>query len=106
MGLSGLNAHRKKYHFIDFSFCPNCPAKREDPTHYFLQFPAYAAIRAELIVSLSVVLPQARQLSRSTSGRDLKELTQLLISGIGNEETDLRIFKCTTEYIKNSGRFL
>ena len=39
-------------------------------------------------------------------GRDLKELTQLLISGISNEKTDLKIFKCTTEYIKNFGIFL
>lgn len=106
MGLSGLNAHRKKYHFIDFSSCPNCPAKREDQTHYLLQCPAYAASRAELFANLSVLLPKVQQLSQSTLGRDLRELTTILISGTGNQETDPEIFKLTTEYIKNTGRFL
>ena len=37
MGLSGLNAHQKHYHFIDNSTCLKCHAKKEDPMHYLLQ---------------------------------------------------------------------
>ena len=43
MGLSGPNAHRRKYNFITESKCPKCNYKNEDVPHYLLQYPAHAA---------------------------------------------------------------
>ena len=58
MGVSGLNEHLKHYHFIDNSTCLKCQAKIEDPIHYLLQCPAYAAQSAELIASLLQLVPE------------------------------------------------
>ena len=37
MGLSALNAHRKKYNFILFNDCPLCGNKPENENHYFFK---------------------------------------------------------------------
>ena len=57
VGLSGLNAHRKSYHFINFNNCPNCGQRNEDNAHFLLKCPAYAAPRAEMITKVSGLVP-------------------------------------------------
>ena len=76
MGLSGLNAHRKQYHFINNSSCPNCNFKIEDTAHYILNCPSYAAQRAEMIVSLQQLLPNVTQEAQSRLRRSQKILLQ------------------------------
>ena len=44
--------------------------------------------RAELVTRLPVMLPQVQQLSQSASKRDIKDLSETLISGTGNNQTD------------------
>jgi hypothetical protein len=42
MGLSVLNWHRFKYHFITDSKCGYCNARREDPAHFLFICPRFA----------------------------------------------------------------
>ena len=104
MGLSGLNAHRKRYHFIDYSTCPKCHAKKEDSIHYLLQCPAYAVQRAELITSLQQLLPEV--LFTNASRRSQIDLVNKIISGINQEGIDLQIFETASQYIKSTERFI
>ena len=39
----GLNADRKKYHFINESSCPKCMAPAKNEEHFFLSCATYAA---------------------------------------------------------------
>jgi hypothetical protein len=55
MGLSGLNAHRKKYNFIQHNFCPLCGMKNEDPIHFLLLCPYQAAPRAVMMREISAL---------------------------------------------------
>ena len=71
MGLSGLNAHRKHYHFIDHSSCPNCHYKIEDTVHYLLRCPSYAAQRAEMLADLTQFIPDLPVLAHSNSRNSL-----------------------------------
>ena len=104
MGLSGLNAHRKKYHFTDSSTCHKCQAKREDSLHFILTCPSYAAPRSEMITSVSQFLPQVPRLVLRSSGRDKGELVRLLLNGTGDKETDSKIFTSIAKFIKDTYR--
>ena len=106
MGLSGLNAHRKQYHFINFSTCLQCQAKKEDTFHFLMQCPAYAAPRAEMINSLSVIVPNTLALFRGHSRRSLDELLQFMVKGTGVETTDREIFSVVAKFIKSTERFI
>ena len=107
MGLSGLNSHRKRYHFIEQSHCPNCNSKTEDPMHFLLECPAYAALRVDMIANLHNIIPTHRdKLQNLNSKRARKELTQLLLNGIKIEQVDIKIFQCVSVYIQNSQRLL
>ena len=57
MGLSGLNGQRKKYNFIKEGNCSSCNYKHEDPSHYFISCPTYAAHRRQLMHDLVQDLP-------------------------------------------------
>ena len=81
MGLSGLNSHRHRYHFIDHRTCPHCLARNEDSMHFLLNCPAYAAPRAEMAAGLSLLLPNTRRMFDGTHG-DKKKLTHILLFGI------------------------
>ena len=104
MGLSGLNSHRKKYHFIDHRTCPHCLARNEDCIHFFLICPTYAAQRAEMAASLSLLLPNTRRMFDNMH-RDKKKLIEILLFGIKNETLDEQIFQITAKFIKDSERF-
>ena len=58
MGLSGLNFHRHKFHFISTSICPTCGISAETPVHYFFYCPTYAALRQQMFDELRLILPQ------------------------------------------------
>ena len=106
MGLSGLNAHRKRYHFINFSTCMKCQAKKEDQLHFLIQCPAYAAPRTEMINDLSLLVPNIPVLFQGRSRRALDELLNIMIKGTGNEQTDMVIFTVVSKFIKQSERFI
>ena len=106
MKLSGLNAHRKKHHFIDFKSCPNCTADTEDEIHFFLSCTDYAALRLDLLAQLRRLLPQHTNLiNHLETRRNQKLLIQIILCGIGNEDTDIEIFDITALFISNTKRF-
>ena len=105
MGLSGLNAHRKQYHFIKNSSCPNCNHKIEDTAHYILICPSYAAQRAEMIANLQHLLPNVIQEAQSRLRKTQKNLTEKLIFGVGKNVKDIQIFEIVAKYIKGTNRF-
>ena len=105
MGLSGLNAHRKQYHFIDVGSCPNCNFRTENTTHFLLQCPAYAVQRTEMVTTLSHLLPNIQTKMQSSSKRVLSETTTALVQGISDEKSDREIFKCVAKFISDSKRF-
>ena len=91
--LSPLNAHRRKYHFIENARCIFCPGNKEDTSHYLLQCPHYTAARTTMLNSLSIILPAGYQhlLNRNTK-QYIKQLTQVLIFGIKDSNVDTEIF--------------
>ncbi len=55
MGLSGLNAHRRKYNFINDNTYPLCNMKAENTYHYFLVCPVLVTPLATLLTRVSQV---------------------------------------------------
>ena len=104
MGLSGLNSHRKTYHFIEYSTCPNCQHRNENTTHYLLQCPAYAAQRAEMIASLSHIFPNIQQHLDTIPKR--KQLSNTLLYGTQNEVHDIKTFTIVAKFIEKTERFV
>mgnify|MGYP001551431377 FL=1 len=88
MGLSGLNAHRRRYHFIENGRCPNCLFKIEDTLHFVLHCPSYAAHRAEMLDHLSPVFPAIKNDAQSRLRKVQKNVLKNLIFGTGNESVD------------------
>ena len=105
MGLSGLNAHRKQYHFIDDSTCANCRFRFEDTIHFLLHCPSYAAHRAEMFASLTQFIPNIHLLSLSRSRKDHVFLHDRLIYGCNNPAVDMKLFKIVAIFIKSTNRF-
>ena len=106
LNLSGLNLHRMKYHFIKFSTCPNCDAPREDPEHFMLLCPAYAAQRDTLITQLLPLLPQHReQLNHLEIRANRKIILQIIIHGSKSINLDQAIFNFVSSFIESSKRF-
>ena len=60
MGLSGLNAHCKKYGFITNSQCNFCQHNTENEIHFFLDCPHHAGPRHEMLMSLTNLLAYER----------------------------------------------
>ena len=78
MGLSGLNAHRRKYNFITHNECPKCGGKPEDEVHFFTKCPNYAIQRAVLVGTITPLITiSATPLSRAES----VILTSILLNG-------------------------
>ena len=89
MGLSALNAHRKKYTFIPNGICSLCNSKSEDVKHFFLQCPAYAAQRQRLLHDMSSLLPDKMQpLLPNPSSRFCKDLIEIILYGTKIYEKD------------------
>jgi hypothetical protein len=56
LGLSGLASQRCDYKHIKDPKCIKCNAKVENPAHYFLNCPAYAAHRVEFLGEICRIL--------------------------------------------------
>ena len=106
MKLSGLNAHRKRHHFINFSTCPKCGAHKEDDIHFLLLCPAYAAHRLNLLAHLRRILPDhGGDLANLETRKTQKKITKILVNGTSNEIRDLEIFELVAKFIENTKRF-
>lgn len=107
MGLSGLNQQRHKYHFIDNSTCLECQYKSENPTHFFLQCPAYCAQRRELMNELTEARPTVFiPLSNyNTNKANQNKLVKILTEGTGDKLIDNLIFPIIHNFIQNTQRF-
>ena len=108
MGLSGLNAHRKKYNFITFNDCPLCGNKPENEEHFFLQC-------ADLVIPRTVLMGTITPLTHSlpsiiippVTKTQHKNLTELLINGsllLSNGQNEA-LFVAVHEFITASKRF-
>ena len=106
MKLSGLNAHRKKHHFIDHNICPKCDTPHEDIEHFLFSCPAYTAQRQVLIAQLLQVLPhQSDWLNHLETKSNRTKLTKIIVYGTKVEHADTRMFKATASFIEKSLRF-
>ena len=93
MKLSGLNSHRKKYHFINNSVCPKCTHPVEDEVHFFFECNAYAAERNILIDHLRRLLPgYIDKLNHLGTKNNRKIISKLIIFGKKTEQIDYNIF--------------
>ena len=104
LGLSGLNAHRKSYHFINFSTCPKCNFRLENTPHFLLICPSYAAQRQLMIAEITRVLPRTQELFDNLTTANQKTLIELLVNGTNDMNTDRIIFKTVSNYITNTKR--
>ena len=106
MNLSGLNAHRRKHHFIDHSICPKCNYPQEDATHFLLECTAYAAQRTTLMDHLRTLLPRhVGMLGQLGTKSNRKKLSKLLIQGTKSEDIDRTLFNIISQFIESTNRF-
>ena len=110
MGLSGLNAHRKKYNFILHNECPNCGGRPEDEVHFLTKCPKYAIQRAVLVRTITPLLNNVQIPNLSPSPRvnaGFVALTHLLLSGnpaLSPEDT-ITLFTAVQIFISDTLRF-
>lgn len=102
LGLSGLNAHRFKYNFINDKSCSLCNFETEDVSHFLFHCPAYAAPRTALMESLSNHLKLPHNIIQNKS-----TLESYMIFGSNNLDfvTNLSVFSYVLSYIDATGRF-
>ena len=107
MGLSGLNAHRKKVNFIRDAACGYCTDRSESPCHYFFQCPAFAAQRQDLFHDLNTIdnlnVPNSATLLNRNHA---KVFLGVLLNGSGNITVDTYLFDYVQAYITNTQRFV
>ena len=107
MGLSALNAHRRKVHFIANALCPYCNNRTEDTEHYLLQCQHFTAARTDMLNAVAIILPdQYQHLLQINTRKQIQELSKILIFGLNNSEIDLALFKETAIYIGKTARFV
>ena len=107
MGLSALNAHRRKYHFINNASCPHCHSDKEDIRHFLLKCPRYTVARTTMLNSLTIMLPESHQTLLDVNNKqNVSELAQILIHGTQDPDLDIEIFKTVAIYIQKTGRFM
>ena len=106
LGLSGLNSHRKKFHFIPHSTCDYCQSPREDINHYFLHCTGHAAHRGDMLGQMGLLLPQHNHLFVNlTKKSHQNELCTIMIKGINDSDIDIKIFKIVSTFIERTKRF-
>ena len=109
MGLSGLNAHRKKYNFIPFNNCPLCGHKPEDSIHYFFKCPYFAMPRQELMRAIETLLiPHMPEIAfPPISRRDLNCLNNALLYGssVCALDVNVNLFGAVHRFILDTKRF-
>jgi len=107
MGLSGLNAHRKKYNFILNSVCPFCNYRREDAKHFLLICPTFAAPRQQMLDDLARDIPDTVHIYINYPNQNnlAQGFQKLLISGTKNINIDKMLFKHVQKFISATNRF-
>ena len=110
MGLSGLNAHRKKYNYIDCNEYPKYDSRPENDIHFYLQCPAYANQRTILVGTLQHIILSNVNLNINIDPRSKAELTKLnalLLYGDTNlsDDDNITLFKAVHKYIVDTKRF-
>ena len=111
MGLSGLNAHRKKYNFIPNSACPMCGIKPENEVHYFIKCPHYAIQRAAIMGTISTLIDENQILNINILPRNKPEtdaLISLLLRGSPHLsfEANIGLARAVQIFIKETKRLL
>jgi hypothetical protein len=106
LGLSGLNSHRKSYHFINFSTCPTCGHRNENTSHFLLNCPTYAAPRAVMITEVSGLVPDALRWYNNQTTTNTNSPINLLTRGTLNIPViDNHIFRYVADFITTTKRF-
>ena len=107
MGLSALNAQRKRYNFIESSKCNFCNHKCENPKHFFLYCPAFQTQRQVMLGEMDRHIPGAVQpyLNYLDRKQLALEFCSIIITGTGNSETDMHLFKIVQNFISDTNRF-
>ena len=103
MGLSALNAHRKRYNFIDSSRCDFCGHRCENPVHFFLSCPTFAAQRQVMMDGMGVRVPAVVQPYHNNQIGSL-QFSKVLLYGTREHETDVKLFKIVQTYITSTNR--
>jgi hypothetical protein len=110
MGLSGLNAHRKKYNFIPSNECPYCGKNPENESHYLWKCPNFANHRTGLVGTISQNIHRVGRFAFKcppANKADYDGLTALAFFGSSeiNYDENILIFKTVQEYITQTRRF-
>ena len=108
MGLSALNAHRKKYNFISFNDCPKCGQKPENEVHYLLKCPDLVAHRAVLMGTISPLLERRVEISLPPiTHAEQTKLVSILLYGSPDlsVEDNKVLFESVRAFIEQSNRF-
>ena len=108
MGLSGLNAQRRKYNFIDSSKCNYCNSKTEHAKHFLLFCPSFAALRHDMLYEMEAKVPQTVQPyipNYQNSNNLATQFCNLLIFGTTNINIDKHIFEIVQNFIATTNRF-
>ena len=109
MGLSGLNWHRFKYHFIPDSKCGYCNARREDPAHFLFICPRFADPRSMLFSRLAPIIASIDiSLETMIKTKPKREkLVSILLYGSKqlSDQQNRNILKHTQYFIDITNRF-
>jgi hypothetical protein len=107
LGLSGLSSQRFNYNHIASPQCLTCGAANEDPTHYFLLCPTYAAPRPAFLEGICDILDDYEINIDFRRRRFRDKFIQLILKGSPclNDVTTTRIFEITQTFIYDSKRF-
>ena len=110
MGLSALNAHRKRYNFIQNNKCQHCGQKPEDEVHFLWKCPLFANQRIGLVGNIARITQSANLthfILPPVTKIDFKDLTDLLLYRSYDLSDDLNIYVFTAvhEYIVSTKRF-
>ena len=107
--LSALNAQRKRYNFIESSKCNYCNHRCENPKHFFLYCPAFAAQRQVMLDDMDRQVPQVAQpYTNFFPLNNTKQATvfyKVLLFGTGEKVNDNRIFKIVQNFICEKNDF-
>ena len=107
LGLSALNAQRRKYNFINYSTCPFCQADHEDEIHFFILCTQYAVQRQLMLVQLTQLIPHLYEIVNNLHvHKSRKKLVDIILKGTGQEITDVQLFEIVANFISASKRFL
>ena len=110
MGLSGLNAHRKKYNFIPNNVCPHCGQRPEDEVHYFLKCPYFADPRTGLVGTIAGITQRTDMFTAKcppVTKADYVGLISLILHGDTalSYDENILIFDAVQLYITQTKRF-